>query len=219
MEDAELAPRTHAESVQGAGLRERRHRRTARDIRDAALQLFEQQGFAGTTVDQIAREAGVSPRTFFRYCASKEDALLLDEEGSEAEILDAITQLRPGDDVLAGLEHVVEVIMARIEEVPAHRARTVRMRRVVRDEPALAAASLREESSRNERLIAALVQSGATEPVHATAAVLVLSATMRLATDQWVQDAETESVRLVEHFRESQAVIRRVTARPQPPAR
>lgn len=204
---------TLAKPAPGAGLRERRHQRTARDIRDAALQLFESQGFAGTTVDQIAREAGVSPRTFFRYCASKEDALLLDEEGAEGEILGAIARLQPGDDVLAALERSVEVIMARIEEAPMHRARTVRMRRVVQGEPALAAASLREESSRNGRLVAALIQSGATDPLHASAAVMVLSATMRLATDQWVRAAETGSARLVEHFRESQAVIRSVTAR------
>jgi AcrR family transcriptional regulator len=218
MEDANLTTGPHADSPQGAGLRARRHQRTARDIRDAALQLFERHGFAGTTVDQIAREAGVSPRTFFRYCASKEDALLLDDEGTEAEILEAISRRGPDDDVLAGLEQTVEAIMSRIEEVPVDRARTVRMRRVVRDEPALVAASLREESSRNSRLVEALVRAG-TDPVRATAAVLVLSATMRLATDQWVQDAETGSVRLVDHFRRSQAVIRSVAAGSQHPAR
>ncbi|MDQ0643846.1 TetR family transcriptional regulator [Microbacterium murale] len=217
MADVDLPAETLAEPARGAGLRERRHRRTARDIRDAALQLFESQGFAGTTVDQIAREAGVSPRTFFRYCASKEDALLLDEERAEEDILQAIARLQPGEDVLAALERSVEVIMARIEEVPLHRARTVRMRRVVDGEPALVAASLREESSRNGRLVAALSQSGATDPLHASAAVMVLSATMRLATDQWVRAAETGSARLVEHFRESQDAIRSVTAR-QPEA-
>lgn len=217
MEDAEVPADSRAQPAHGAGLRERRHQRTARDIRDAALQLFEKQGFAGTTVDQIAREAGVSPRTFFRHCASKEDALLLDEEGAEEQMLEAITHLRRGDDVLAGLARSVEVIMTRIDEVPAHRARTVRMRRVVRDEPALVAASLREESSRNARLVAALMRSGITDLLHATAAVMVLSATMRLATDQWVQDAETGSARLVDHFRESQGVIRSVVAGSHPP--
>lgn len=211
MPDENPAADAQAESTRGVGLRARRHQRTARDIRDAALQLFERQGFAGTTVDQIAREAGISPRTFFRHCASKEDALLLDEAGSEAEILEAIVRLTRDDDVLAALERSVEALMSRIEEVPADRERTVRMRRVVRDEPALVAASLREESARNSRMLDALIRSGR-DPLSATAAVLVLSATMRLATDQWVQDAENGSVRLVDHFRRSRAAIRSVTA-------
>lgn len=208
---AQLSPSNRG-PARTMGLRERRYQRTSRDIRDAALDLFERQGFAGTTVDQIAEKAGISPRTFFRHCASKEDALLLDDEGTDAELLDAITGLRPGDDVLTVLERRVELLMARIEEVPTHRARTVKMRRIVRGEPALVAASLREESARNARLVAAIVETGAADSVHATAGVLLLSATMRLATDQWVQGGEDGTLLLVDHFRESQAVIRRVAA-------
>ena len=38
----------------------------------AADALFVEQGFEGTTVDQIAERAGVSRRTFFRYFPSKD---------------------------------------------------------------------------------------------------------------------------------------------------
>jgi AcrR family transcriptional regulator len=44
-----------------------------REISDAALRLFVDQGFEATTVAQIAREAGVSQRTLFRYFGTKED--------------------------------------------------------------------------------------------------------------------------------------------------
>lgn len=44
-------------------------------IREAALELFLEQGFERTTVDDIARRAGVARGTVFAYCDSKADAL------------------------------------------------------------------------------------------------------------------------------------------------
>ncbi|HEY2792013.1 MAG TPA: TetR family transcriptional regulator [Micromonosporaceae bacterium] len=62
-----------------AGLRERNRARTRADIRAAALRLIVDQGYAATTVDQIAKAADVSPSTFFRYFPTKEDAVLTDD--------------------------------------------------------------------------------------------------------------------------------------------
>jgi AcrR family transcriptional regulator len=42
------------------------------------LRLFREQGYAGTTVEQIAEAAEVSPSTFFRYFPTKEDVVLYD---------------------------------------------------------------------------------------------------------------------------------------------
>lgn len=47
-------------------------------IQAAALSLFERDGYAATTVEQIAEHADVSPSTFFRYFPTKEDVVLHD---------------------------------------------------------------------------------------------------------------------------------------------
>ncbi|QDP97628.1 TetR family transcriptional regulator [Microlunatus elymi] len=60
------------------GLRERKKRRTQQALQAAAIRLMSENGFARTTIDQIADAADVSPRTFFRYFPSKESALLTD---------------------------------------------------------------------------------------------------------------------------------------------
>ncbi|ROQ06632.1 TetR family transcriptional regulator [Rathayibacter sp. PhB93] len=54
-------------------------------LEDAALDLFVEQSYAGTTVEQIAQRAGVSRNTFFNYFASKSDVfwVLVDDRLAE----------------------------------------------------------------------------------------------------------------------------------------
>jgi AcrR family transcriptional regulator len=59
--------------------RERKKAKTRTAIRREALRLFHEQGYAATTVEQIARAAEVSQATFFRYFPTKEDVVLRDD--------------------------------------------------------------------------------------------------------------------------------------------
>ena len=58
------------------GRREENKLRTRSALERAAARLFEERGFDGTTVRDIALAAGVGERTFFRYFPSKEDLIL-----------------------------------------------------------------------------------------------------------------------------------------------
>ena len=58
-------------------IRDRKARATRERIAEAALELFASQGYAETTIDQIADAAAVGRRTVFRHFATKE-AILFD---------------------------------------------------------------------------------------------------------------------------------------------
>jgi len=64
---------------QPLGLRERKKIKTRHVIRREAFRLFDANGYAATTIEQIADAAEVSPSTFFRYFPSKESLLLADD--------------------------------------------------------------------------------------------------------------------------------------------
>jgi AcrR family transcriptional regulator len=79
--------------------------RRRRQIVEAAVQLFIQNGFHKTTTRQIARAAGFSIGSLYEYVASKEDVLYLVCEAIHADVergvADALKRASSGRRVLA----------------------------------------------------------------------------------------------------------------------
>jgi AcrR family transcriptional regulator len=66
---------TTSSTVRTSPLQARKQDFVRNAIWDAAVDLFAETSFEQTTVEDIARVAGVSTRTFFRYFASKADLM------------------------------------------------------------------------------------------------------------------------------------------------
>jgi AcrR family transcriptional regulator len=78
-------------------LRERKRDRTRKALVDAALDLFERNGYDGTTVADIAEAADIGTRTFFSYFASKEELLFPESDARVAAAVAAIANRGPAD--------------------------------------------------------------------------------------------------------------------------
>lgn len=61
------------------GLRARKRLAAMVRIQDVALDLFEERGFDGVTVEEVALAADVSPSSVYRYFGTKEEIVLWDE--------------------------------------------------------------------------------------------------------------------------------------------
>ena len=82
-----------------------------------ALRLFDQRGFANVTVEDIALEARISVRTFYRYFAAKEELLQLRIRRQSGVLREALAG-RPADESpLHSLRLVLEEEFSTIDPI------------------------------------------------------------------------------------------------------
>ena len=85
------------------GLRERKKQRTRERIVEASFELFEERGFEGTTIADIAGAADIAPRTFFSYFPSKDDVVFHDFEATHAIVATWLREREPGTNTIDAL--------------------------------------------------------------------------------------------------------------------
>ena len=111
-----------------------RSERTREALRQAAVVRFLAQGVEDTSAEQIAADAGVSLRTFYRHFASKHDLLFADYAGLEW-FRAALSQRAPEESIL---DSVHAAMMARpyddwaVAQTAALRAQEIEPDRIVR---------------------------------------------------------------------------------------
>jgi len=172
------------------GLRDRRRRETAVEICTAALDLFEQKGVHGTTVDEIAARAGVSPRTFFRLAGTKEDAVFIDD-GRFADALAGAGER--GDDIaglLAGLREVFARELELLDADARARERFLRVRRLISHEPALLGAAVRREVTSSDRFVPEIAERAGLPALDVRTALGLAGLEMRTTLDEWARRHE-----------------------------
>jgi AcrR family transcriptional regulator len=159
--------------------------RTRQRLLECALDLFERQGFAETTVAQIAAEAGVTPMTFFRHFAAKENVLL--DDPYDPLIAAAITG-QPRS--LPALVRVARGIRAAWAQLPEPDSELVRRRvRIAAVTPALRSAA-GANSQQTERLIAETLLADGVAPLPARAAASAAMAAMTAALFEWATEPD-----------------------------
>ena len=80
-------------------LHDRRRTSTREALREVALARFARDGFANVTVAQLADDAGVTQRTFFRHFPTKEAVLFQDYETQLEWFAEALSR-RPANESL-----------------------------------------------------------------------------------------------------------------------
>lgn len=174
--------------VAAGGLSERKMQRTRRELARAAAELFIEQGYDATTVEDIAAAAEVSPRTFYRYFPAKEDVVLALGE-SRTDALLAALRSRPADE--PPLRAVQAAVAGAYTSGWGDLGKVRVFLVLLRDTPALRARWLIERETDREKLAVVLAEREGARPGlrHQAAAAAVVSA-VAAALDAWLDRGE-----------------------------
>ena len=150
-------------------LRERKRARTRQAIVDAAVDLFERNGYEGTTVADIAAAAEIGTRTFFSYFASKEEVLFPESDDRVRATIDAIASRDPSESPASVLVRALRSTAAQGDDLSG---RTARLRmRLIREVPAVRGRGLQIQLEAQREIARHLAEAypGSLDPVSAGA--------------------------------------------------
>lgn len=165
------------------------------EVMAVAIRLFAEHGFDAVTTAQIAAEAGISPRSFFRYFPTKEDVVLGSLGDSGVRVRDALADRPDGEGAWDALRQAFHVL---IEWSVYPAGDLERIARIILDTPSIRARDLEKYQVWEELLapgVAARLSgdggSVRTED-RARAMIGAACACLRIATDRWLRSTGAE---------------------------
>ncbi len=170
----------------------------------AAMKLYGEQGFERTTVAEIANEAGLTERTFFRHFADKREVLFAGAGQLQELLVSTVAGAPDSATPIDAVAMALEAACAQFEEIRD----TARQRQAI----IAASAELREReliklASLAAALAAELRRRGVEEPAASLAAEAGI-AVFKIAFERWVQESDGRDLSLLirESFDELTAV-------------
>ncbi|OYC95191.1 TetR/AcrR family transcriptional regulator [Microbacterium sp. Yaish 1] len=151
----------------------------------AAIELFRSQGYAATTVPQIAERAGLTTRTFFRHFPDKRDVLFLREREFPDVVADLLAAAPDGLDPMALAMHG---LLAVTPELEAWRDAIRERRSIIATDPHL----IERERSKSAVLAQAIRDGLArrgVDPVDAALISRTVAGLFDTALELWTADA------------------------------
>lgn len=124
----------------------------------AAIELFLERGFAATTVPEIAKRAGLTTRSFFRYYADKREVLFVGEDELPGVVERLFSEADPSLPPLAVIHQGLRsVVLPRLE---SFRDELLARHSIVRSDPGLRERQLRKHAILHEAAVAAFARRG-----------------------------------------------------------
>jgi AcrR family transcriptional regulator len=162
-------------------------------LKQAAMELFDEQGFEATSAVQIAQRARVTTRTFFRYFSDREEIVFADAETLSAALVQGIL-LTP--DVAEPLRAVTGTLAGFDWEGLGSRRSQHRREAMIASNPELLERDLIKQEQMAGRFGSALQQRGV-DPDTAALAARVGIQVFRTAYHQWLAAADSTDLATV----------------------
>ena len=155
-------------------------------LQRAALELFVQRGYDGTTAAEIAARAGVTERTFFRYFPDKREVLFDGQNALETTLVAVIGnaphQLEPLDTLFRAFRSVLPIL-------ENNRPYSEPRQRVIAAATALQEREMAKHAALSDALAVALQERGIPDLTAALAARVGMAVFVH-ATAAWLNQAE-----------------------------
>jgi AcrR family transcriptional regulator len=172
----------------GPGLRERKKQQTREALSWAALRLAVDRGLGNVLVEDIAAEAGVSPRTYNNYFSSKAEAITWRHLNRARRTAELLRDRHPGEPLWESI--TCAVVAQAGGERASPEPEWIAGVRLMLSEPELQGEFLKASVAAERECAAAIAERTGTDPgrdLYPWLVAAAVGAAIRVANEQWLR--------------------------------